>query len=95
MDGLYAGLSLYIPGKERAVSAEVLLKTLAKALDGISLTEGYHNIEQDKDGRVYLNDELVFTPKRVVPRERNEFVDNDSLLDVGYELGAIITRIDK
>lgn len=56
-------LHLYIPGVNRVVSADVMFKTLAKALGQGVFEQGHYDITQDSDGRIFINNELVYTPK--------------------------------
>lgn len=56
-------LHVYIPGVKRVVSAEVMFKTLAKALGNGVFEQGHHDIFQDSAGNVFINNELVYTPK--------------------------------
>lgn len=58
-------LQVYIPGKNRVVSAEVMLKYIAKALGSGVFEQGTHEIYQDNDGRVFVNGQLIHTPKGV------------------------------
>lgn len=56
-------IHLYVPGVKRVISADVMFKTLAKALGDGVFEQGHYDIFQDSAGSVFINNELVYTPK--------------------------------
>lgn len=59
-----AELTLHIPGGDgHHVSLRVVFDHLKQALRDITLPAGYYDIAIDRDGRVFVDKELKFTPK--------------------------------
>lgn len=60
-------LVLRIPGGDNHhVSLRVTFDHLKQALKDVTLPSGYYDISVDHDGCVYIDNELVFTPKSLV-----------------------------
>lgn len=63
-------LVLRIPGGDNHhVSLRVTFDHLKQALKDVTLPPGYYDISVDRDGRVYVDKELKFTPKALQVRD--------------------------
>lgn len=63
-------ITLRIDGDNRYLSAEVVLKQVAAALRGVSLKGGQHDIVIERDGSVWLNGMLIYTPSKPLIAKR-------------------------
>lgn len=63
-------LVLRIPGSDKHfVSLNVLFTHLKLATQDVTLPAGYYDIVVDHDGRVYVDEKLIFTPKALEVKE--------------------------